>query len=108
MFSPAECQLTPCALMRGPRSISPGHRWDRPHPGLSICTLCAWALAMRPFDSLYGGSPWLARSWLICASSCWTRPEPAGGGAGLVLLLALGAEGVEADAEPEGDADGSP
>src|SRR2546421_1599263 len=102
MFSPAECQLTPCALMRGPRSASPGHRWERPQPGLSICRLCACALAMRPLDSLYAGRPWLARSPLTCASSCCTRPEPAGGGAGLGLPFAFGVAGVGGDADSQG------
>src|SRR6266568_7595583 len=65
MFSPAECHLTPCAEIRGPRSASPGHRWDRPHvDGGIIVTLCRCALAIRPFDNLYGGSPFCARNWL--------------------------------------------
>src|SRR5256885_3716004 len=95
--------------MRVPRPGSPGHWWDRPHPGLAISRLCLWALAFSPLASLSGGSPFCDRRSLTWASSCPTRPLAAGGGAGLVFVpgLAAGAEagGVDADGvgSPEGD-----
>src|SRR5207245_2000912 len=104
-FSPAECQLTPWALMRGPRSGSPGQRWDRPQPlGPAICRLWACALATRPGDSLYGARPLAARNWLTWASSCWTRLPSVGGAGG--FGVARGGPGVLAGGEVGGGAVG--
>ena len=63
MFSPAAVQCTPCALIRLPRSGSPGHRWDSPQPAI-ITRLCLCALATSPGSIVYGRSPAAVRQAL--------------------------------------------
>src|SRR4051812_7867784 len=72
-FSPAADHFTPSAWIRSPRSASPGHRCDRPHPA-AMARLCLCALVTRPDDILYGGRPAAVRQVLV-----WSRTACATG-----------------------------
>src|SRR4051812_31110040 len=76
-FSPAPDHCTPWAWIRSPRSASPAHRCDSPHPA-ARARLCLCALAARPRAILYGWSPAAARHALVWSSTAWaTASAPA-------------------------------
>src|SRR5438552_2334795 len=71
MFSPADVQLTPCAVNRSPSPASPGHWWLSPQPPI-INWLCRAEAFERSLLSAYAGRLFWARAALMCAST-WSR-----------------------------------